>query len=504
MDSISKLPDGSYDFIPGPLFDFYSGLLLIILGYLFYLLIRAERRVRGIQKVQLRYVIAGVSIFAAVAISFGLILPLFGYSSIVAFDAQSSLFWIILTTYAILRHRLLDIKFVLTRSITYGILLTLVTLSFVFITFISGQFFGNTTISRNIIAFIIAILIVFGLDPLKNWLSRISDKIFFQAKVDYQQLLREVSEILAFEISRDELIIKIREKLQEGLKVKFSGILLRNQSNGKTQKFEALQDLLHQYPNLSLQNTSPLVHFLREHKHYSIVESLERKIEDADDGERTELETSKAEFDRLEASLVTPIFAQGHLIAILALGPKLSGDSFSNDDINLIEVLSPQIGSAIQKANLFEEVRQFNISLQLKVDQATAQLREKNVSLETLQHINKEITQTLDFEKVVQQIADSVSTELGYQGAILAFLDDDGKTSRARAITHTKLTETALKLLPTHFSEYHSDITDPKTHNLSGKVYQTGQTQITNNFARVVSPPLPKLLAQTIQKVVGH
>ena len=34
--------------------------------------------------------------------------------------------------------------------------------------------------------------------------------------------------------------------------------------------------------------------------------------------------------------------------------PKLSGDSFSNEDIQIIEVLAPQIGSAIQKANLYE------------------------------------------------------------------------------------------------------------------------------------------------------
>ena len=202
-------------------------------------------------------------------------------------------------------------------------------------------------------------------------------------------------------------------------------------------------------------------------------------------------------------ALATPIYAQGHLIAILTLGPKLSGDSFSNDDIQLIEVLGPQIGSAIQKANLFEEVRSFSESLKAKVESATVQLRERNVSLETLQQITKEITRTLDFNKVVQQIADSVSKDLGYLGAIVVLLDDDGHTVRPRAVTTTMLTNKAIKLLPKPLAEYPSDMNDPKYQNLEAEVMRTGQIQTTNHISDIICPPMPRVFADTLQKILG-
>ncbi|MBI5405112.1 MAG: GAF domain-containing sensor histidine kinase [Candidatus Kerfeldbacteria bacterium] len=166
-------------------------------------------------------------------------------------------------------------------------------------------------------------------------------------------------------------------------------------------------------------------------------------------------------------------------------------------------MLSPQIGSAIQKANLFEEVREFGESLKVKVAEATSELQERNVSLQTLQHITTNITRTLDFGKAVQNIADSVATELGYIGAVLVFLDDDGRTVRARAITETPLTRKAMKVLPIKFNEYTTDINDPSSNSLGHQAIRSGEIKTTEHFSDVVSPPLPKPLAAMLQKLLG-
>ncbi|MBI3115476.1 MAG: GAF domain-containing sensor histidine kinase, partial [Candidatus Kerfeldbacteria bacterium] len=179
------------------------------------------------------------------------------------------------------------------------------------------------------------------------------------------------------------------------------------------------------------------------------------------------------------------------------------GESFGNDDLQLIEVLGPQIGSAIQKANLYEEVRAFGERLKKRVEEATAELKERNVSLLTLQTITRDVTRTLDFNKVVQNIADSVAKRLGYVGAVLVFVDEDGKTVRARAITNTPLTNKALKLLPKPFTDYATNLENLKDKNLAHEVIRTGEARFSENFAEVVSPPLPSALARAIQKLVG-
>ncbi|MBI2984610.1 MAG: GAF domain-containing protein [Candidatus Kerfeldbacteria bacterium] len=491
------------EFIYGRAYPIFA---LYLIGYFvtfFFRIFQTHRRTKGISKLQVRYLLLGLAISASISVITNILLPAIGIQELSAVGSDSVLVFLALTGYAIVRHRLLDIRLIVTRSLVYGVLVTLVALLFIFVLFASAQFFGATPASRNTIAFLVAILIVFGLDPFKVWLSRVTDKVFFKAKVNYQAVLRSLSEILSVELNLTVLISKLETTLQQDLKLKAAAILLRRGNDHGPEKFDALFDRLRDNPNLSVRADSPLIKFLRAHEHLSLIESLERKIEDTSEDKRQPLVASKEEFERMGAALVAPIFAQGKLIAILTLGQKLSGDSFSNDDLQLLEVLSPQIGSSIQKANLFEEVRQFSESLKVKVEQATGELRQRNVSLETLQHLTKEITRTLDFNKVVQQIADSVATELGYLGAILVFIDDDGRTTRARAITETTLTRRALRLLPKHFSEYTSDLSDPKYTNLEAEVLRTGQIKLTEKVSDIVCPPLPKILAATIQKVVG-
>lgn len=477
----------------------FIGLML----FFFFRVIRSYKKATGISRLQIRYLLLGILIAAILSATTNIFFPIIGIQNLSIIGADSVIILLALTGYSIVKHRLLDIRLIVTRSLIYGLLVSIVALSFIFVLFLSAQFFDNSPTSRNVIAFIVAFIIVFGLDPLKKLLSRATDRVFFKAKIDYQSLLREISEILAFEINRDELIRKIRATLREGLKVKSAVTLLRKTGSQVTEKFEALSDLLQTNPNLSIRNDSVLIAFLREHKHPSLLESLERKVEDTSEDKRDLLVASKEEFERMGIALAAPIFAQGHLIAVLALGPKLSGDSFGNDDLQLIEVLAPQIGSAIQKASLFEEVRQFGEGLKIKVEEATKELSDRNVSLQTLQNITKDVTRTLDFNKAVQNIADSVANELGYIGSILVFFDEDGYTIRARAITQTPITKRAIDILPIKFTDYSTDIRDPKSTSLGHEVLRTGEMRMTEDFSDVVCPPLPKLLAKTIQKVVG-
>lgn len=493
--------DGQERVEPGILYTYIVIYLVAYFLISIILLIRYRKNVHGIKRTQISYILLGISAAVVWALITN-VLSLYTSNPLTNYGPIGPLLFVAATTYAILRHHFLDISLIISRSLIYGSLLTLVALSFVFTTFLSAQFFGETTSGRALVSIAVAALIVFGLDPLKRLLSIATDRVFFKAKVDYQDILRDVSEVLSYQINRDELIRTIRAKLKEGLKVKLAATLVHQAGEGPDNQFSALPDMLVEYPNLAISDSSPLVQYIRDRKRPSLIESLERKIEDTPENKRQPLEASRGEFTRLGAALAAPIFAQNNLVAVLVLGPKLSGDSFSNDDLQLIEVLSPQIGSAIQKANLFEQVRKFGENLKVRVQEATEELKERNVSLVTLQRITKDITETLDFNKVVQNIADAVSTELGFIGAILVFVDDDGRTVRARAITNTPLTSRALKLLPRPFSEYVTDLNDPNARNLAIDVLTSGETRFSESMADVVSPPVPKLLVKAIEKLI--
>lgn len=501
IDEVKKVHLGSFEGSFGPLFILYT---LFIGGSLFFIdvkaLVEASKSV-GLRKLQLLYAGVGALIFTVLSVFPSFVLPLFHVPNLSQLDLVGSFFFLSFIAYAIVRHRLLDIRVVITRSLVYGILVTLVALAFILVTFFSAQFFGGTATSRNVIAFLAAVLIVAGLDPLKRLLSRATDKVFFKARIDYAALLRDLTEATSVELNLERLVQKLTGTLHDQLKIKYAAIALRK-TRGDADAFDA--PAYDPQPPIQIPANHVLVKHLKERGHASIREIVERQLDDArDPAVRRRLEQSRQVFERSQAAVIAPVVSQNQLNALLVLGPKLSGESFGNDDLQLIEVLGPQIGSAIQKANLYEEVRAFGERLKRKVEEATAELKERNVSLLTLQQITKTITRTLDFSRVVQHIADAVAKQLGYVGAVLVFVDDDGKTVRARAITNTPLTNKALKLLPKPFSEYATSLANPKERNLAIDVIQSGEARFSENFAEVISPPVPAVLAHAIQKLVG-
>lgn len=500
--SVRKAVIGGFEGKFGPLFPVFAIYSLLMIVLIFLLLIHGFKSSIGIQRTQLKFTAFGLIGFGICVSIVSFILPLFfNFDQFIPLDSPSSLFFIVSIGYAIFRYKLLDVRVVITRSLLYGLLVTLVALSFILVTFFSANYFGGTPVSRNIVSFIVAVVIVAGLDPLKRLLSRATDKIFFKAKIDYAAVLRQLAEILSVELNLGRLITNLTSSLQEQLKIKSAVIALRKPNQNPADAFIAKPPTGR---TVSLPVSNPLVKHINERQSPSILEVLERKIEELAEGtERKRLEQSRKMFEDLGAAVIAPIVAQGKLIALLVLGPKLSGESFGNDDLQLIEVLGPQIGSAIQKANLYEEVRAFGERLKKRVEEATAELKERNVSLLTLQTITRDVTRTLDFNKVVQNIADSVANRLGYVGAVLVFVDDDGHTVRARAITNTPLTAKATKLLPKHFSEYATDLTNQKDRNLANDVITSGQVRFTEDFAEVISPPVPQPIAWAIQKLIG-
>lgn len=96
----------------------------------------------GFRKLQIRYFVAGTVIYALAGTLFTAIIPLFvGESAYYDLLAYFSLIWMFLTTYAITRYRLMDIRFVLGRGAIYILsLATVMILAFLLMLLINKLF----------------------------------------------------------------------------------------------------------------------------------------------------------------------------------------------------------------------------------------------------------------------------------------------------------------------------------------------------------------------------
>ena len=62
------------------------------------------------------------------------------------------------------------------------------------------------------------------------------------------------------------------------------------------------------------------------------------------------------EMNLLQAQLCIPIFANGNLSSVIALGNKITGKTFFDEDIELLSMLAGYIGMAVENAFLYQEV----------------------------------------------------------------------------------------------------------------------------------------------------
>ncbi|MDP2631043.1 MAG: ATP-binding protein [Candidatus Uhrbacteria bacterium] len=483
-----------------PFFGFY---LLVFFSLAFYFLIKAYRHSFGIIKLRIRYFFLGVFISAILGLLFNLVFPvILKRSEFTDYGPISTIIFIGFTTYAIIRHRLLDIRVVISRSIIYFFLIVFVTLAFTTTTFITGLLIQQLGGSQLLTTILVSLIIVFGFDPLKNLLARITDAIFFKGVIDYNEAVRQMTNLISVKIDLLDLLQSVDGKLQELLKIKKARVLLRTKD----------KELFSEYPGNSgqpgaaLPVKNELAKFLIRTNKIVVFEELERKITDTtDDKERMVLEKSRDEIEGLNAAVVAPIILEGDVNGLFVLGGKRSGDVYSNNDLEILETLGPLMGSAIEKSRLYDEVKSFGEKMKGEVKAATAELqganvklKNQNVYLSALQNIANIITRSLDFQKVTQTIADGIAKELGYIGGIIILKQGD-KTFPA-AVTSTALTKAALKLLPKKLPEFNGSIDDP---DLSAESMRTGTMQISESLIDFLNPPIPKPVCLAIQKLVG-
>jgi signal transduction histidine kinase len=71
-------------------------------------------------------------------------------------------------------------------------------------------------------------------------------------------------------------------------------------------------------------------------------------------------------------------------LGYMALGPKKSGNPYTQQDIRVLDTVANELIIAIQNALHYEEIQQFNVVLQARVDDATRKLRRTNEKLKAL------------------------------------------------------------------------------------------------------------------------
>jgi signal transduction histidine kinase len=348
--------------VPGPgiaVFALTAGFFIV--GSI-YLLISRYLKAAGILKAQLQYLIIGVigSAFLMFLTNFVLVV-VFKINSLLVLGSTYTLIFISSTAYAIVAHQLFDIKVIIKRTVVYSGLLVFTVVAYSMIVFLFRAIFGGEdafslrTFSANFIA---AVFIAFGFDPIRTWLIQQTDQYLFKGEYDPQAVLSELSKQLSTSLDLRQVTQSLVVTVKSQMRLSHTAVVVFKAEESQVLVKDVTQD---GYPDSAILQLPPenlLLQELARTPRLIVTEDLHRLCDASPNSDSPEIQACRlllVDLDKLKVAMVIPILVDQKSIGMFLVGDKLSGDTFTKEDVEFLTIVANQTANAIEKTRFWEE-----------------------------------------------------------------------------------------------------------------------------------------------------
>lgn len=338
----------------------------------------------GMLKEQLKYLVLGViATFSLQIVTNLLAVVLLNNSKLVALGPISSLLLIGLITYAVVKHRLLDIRLVIARTMSFSLFIVVVISTYVGIIFAAGKyiFSSGLTTTQTIISALITVTIALSFQSVRKYLEKVTDKIFYHDNYDPQKVLALLTKSISSSLDIEKTGKEISDILMNNLRLRFASLVVGN------------TDSIHHLIN---SHKSELV----QSNHLEILTTIEKanksqKIILFEDLPESDLKKIMREF---RIGCVVNLSLKEVKIGHLLLGEKQNGRLFTEKDLQFLTIFGSELSISINNSLAFEEIREFNLTLKDEVERATAKLKAANERLKELDQVKDEFVSIASHE----------------------------------------------------------------------------------------------------------
>jgi signal transduction histidine kinase/CheY-like chemotaxis protein len=343
-----QLKSYGYAPVPGPLFYpvaiFFYFISMLALGNL---ISSYKAATSNREKTWVSYIIIGLSCSLIGGVAD--VLPIFGLPSYPGAIIGNIIF-AILASIAILKYHLLDIHVVIRKSIAYLLISTAVAIPYVGTIFLLTHVL-KTKATEPWVYLLLLITTALALQPLWSRIQHLVDRWFYRERYDHLKALerfsQETKDITDLGYLADSLI----KLVSQAMRTTKSCLTLLDP---KRKHFAVVSSYgLTKHPKLIFRTNSVLINWLRQHGEF-----LERRELDVLPQLQGITMKERSIINQVGAQLFIPIQTTRGLIGILVLGPKLSEEDYSEDDVKLLTVASHQIANALDNARLYKEAHE--------------------------------------------------------------------------------------------------------------------------------------------------
>ena len=369
------LKNNTYIVVFGTLSIVYFLSLLSNFIYIIFILVKSHIKSIGIKKLQVDIILISIFIAMGGALITNALMPvlfnLYGFTDIGSFFISVLIIGI---SFSMLKHNLFDIRLTIVRSLSYLFSLLILISLFVSLSFvITSLIFSHLSIGYTKLVYITAsILLIIVFPHIKRSFDRITNRIFYRDAYDPQSFYDNLNKILISTLEISKLSTQSTTLIEKVIKTQFCIIGLRS---GEVQNYRLFGT---EHPNFKAEDVQAL---------RKLIPYIHRSIIVTDD-----LDTNQAKLKDLLSKnnisvlirLTTNVNKSVEELGYLILGPKKSGNQYNNLDIRILDTTSKELVLAIQNALSYEEIKNFNVGLQLRIEEATRKLRSTNEKLKAL------------------------------------------------------------------------------------------------------------------------
>lgn len=317
---------------------------------------------RPLQKTQARIITAAFTASILLGVLTNLVIP----SSTSNFETAKfgppllSVLLVGSISYAIVKHRLFDIRLLVARSFAYLLTLGFVAIIYVLVIIVAAHSIfveSKTLASQQVFYVIFAIFAALSFQPVKGYFNKFTNKLFLRDYYEPQDVLNRLSDLLVRSIDLNEIQTGSANIIKDAIRPAWFGyLLIAGHKLDELKQNKLLQQLFGKKTDIVLLD----------------------EIEPTIDTDLQQLLTEK------EIGAAVALRTKTAHLGFMLLGYKKSGEIYSETDKKMISIAADEIAISLQNALHFEEISRFNVTLQKKVDEATVELLQANQRLKEL------------------------------------------------------------------------------------------------------------------------
>jgi K+-sensing histidine kinase KdpD len=346
-------------------------------------------------------VLLTISLTLTYAVITNIVLPLLTHSQkLISLGVLSSVIFALGLSLSITKYKFLDIRLIVARSVAYFFSIGLIIAAFASISSIIS-FSVNDTESQVVNGGIL-ILAILIYPYVKNFFDKATNQIFYRDAYDPQRFLNELNNTVVENIELGILLRRTTKVIQSNIKSDFCYVKIEGTSATRERLIGSGEF------NFSEKDSDILREELARISQQTII-----------------TDEISSDFGRLKDVLLNN--RVGLLIRLLPgsdmsketlyyliLSEKKSGNIYNKQDKRIMEIIADELLIAIQNSLRFEEIEQFNVTLQQKVNDATSKLQLTNKKLRELDETKDEF-----ISMASHQLRTPLTSVKGYMSMVL-------------------------------------------------------------------------------------